>query len=138
MQYVILVCGVSGSGKTWVCEQLKDKFHYVPHDLHYKNHAQVMFEEGKKTQKPQITECPFGERVFRHDLIYKYNFTVLPYFVITPPDVVAKQYLEREGKPLPKAAYTRATSILDRAKDWKAPYGSSIEILEKLQKLELG
>ena len=32
MKTVYLVVGVPASGKSWVCEQLKDKFEYVHHD----------------------------------------------------------------------------------------------------------
>ena len=130
---VYLICGVSGSGKTWVCKQLADKYTYVPHDLHYKNQPFVIACNASP-DKPVITECPFAERVLRSE-IEKHDLEVTPFFVITPPDIVAKQYKDREGKELPKAAYTRATTIMNRAIEWEAFYGTAEQVLKKLQEL---
>lgn len=60
MQTVYLICGVPGSGKTWVCEHLKDKFNYIPHDEYLKDHARVICEAAKVVKRSIITECPFG------------------------------------------------------------------------------
>ncbi len=129
---VYLICGVSGSGKTWVCKQLTDKFEYIAHDDHYANHAFIVAEVSKKGTKPIITECPFGERPFRDQLV-GYGLEVKPYFVVESPDVIARQYLLREGKPISKSAYSRAGSIMNRVHEWMAPFGNSAEVLELLR-----
>lgn len=131
-QPVILVCGVSGSGKSWVCRQVADRFHYVAHDEHFKNHPEVIIDTCKKADKPVITESPFGERVLREQL-ERAGVRVIPYFVVEHPRVVQQRYLQREGKVLPKAALTRATTIIDRANEWNAPKGTSSEILNLLR-----
>lgn len=131
---VYLICGVSGSGKTWVCKQLTDKFTYVPHDEHYDNQASVVASKAS-LEKAIITECPFAERALRSEMMYKYNLDVIPMFVITDPDIVASQYLKREGKPVAKNVYTRASTIINRALEWKAFYGSSEQVLNKLREL---
>ena len=58
-----LICGVSGSGKTWVCKQLTNKYNYVPHDLNFANIYQAISIAAQKSKNPIITECPFGERI---------------------------------------------------------------------------
>lgn len=151
---VYLICGVSGAGKSWVCRQLKHAFHYLPHDKCWKHptkkpkegndprweegaestHIEEILKAVKIATNPILTECPFGERLVREQL-EKEGLTVIPYFVIEPPHVVQRRYFQRESKPLPKAAHTRASTIKDRAEEWKAPSGNSLEILQLLQAL---
>lgn len=132
MQPIYLICGVSGSGKSWVCRQLAEKFHYIPHDEYYDLHPEMILEEARKSKKPLITESPFGERLLKERLEAE-GMTVHPYFVIEKPEVVQKRYLEREKKELPKNALTRATTIVQRADEWKAPRGTSEQILTMLK-----
>lgn len=149
---IFLICGVPGSGKSWVCRQLSDKFKYVPHDRCWShhtlkpgdgidekwpagaisNHLETILEESSKNNKPLITEIPFGERKLRDDLEGR-GLEVKPFFVIEAPHIVASRYQQREGKPIPKNVHTRATSIIDRAKEWNAPHGTSGEILNLLK-----
>lgn len=131
MQPLYLVCGVPGSGKTWVCKQLSDKFYYVPHDQYYKNHALILTKVCATANKPVITECPFAERVLREDL-EKSGIKVIPYFVVEEPTLIAKRYEQREGKPFPKNNFTRASSIVTRAKEWQAYFGSSESVFNTL------
>ncbi len=133
MQPVYLICGVSGAGKTWLCRKLQNKFTYVPHDEHYQDQTWVVLEAAKG-DKPVITECPFAERILKNDM-EQVGLTVTPFFVVTPPDIVTAQYFAREGKQLPKGAYTRATTILNRAIEWEAFHGSSQEVFEKLSSM---
>lgn len=153
MQPVYLVCGVSGSGKSWVCRQLTDKFSYIPHDKCWSHptakpsegldpkwgppgsksiHADVVSLVAQKSGRPIITECPFAERQAKEELEAK-GLKVIPVFVIEDPSVVAKRYQTREGKPLPKSAFSRASSILDRAREWRAFHGTSSQVLEHLK-----
>ncbi len=134
MDTVYLICGVSGSGKSWVCRQLAEKFFYIPHD-NYKD-TLVTTCRHLKTDLPLITECPFGERLLREDF-ERHGFKVHPYFVIEAPELCAKRYQEREGKLIQASAYTRASTIIQRAIEWDAPYGTSSEVLImlKLKKL---
>lgn len=137
MRIVYLVCGVSGSGKTWVCEQVADKFHYVPHDMYPLSLAtECAYRADLYRDKAIITECPFAERVLRDTFIQR-QFIVHPYFVIEAPNTCAERYLKREGKPIQKAALTRASTIVDRAIEWGAPYGTAEEILEMLRAVKV-
>lgn len=152
-QPVYLVCGVPGSGKTWVCRQLKDKFTYVPHDQcwthptktpdHDKEnpewapgakstHVEEVVKAVRSSLRPIITESPFNERMLKEDLEKK-GVKVIPYFVIEEPETSRKRYEKREGKIYPKHFYSRAKSIGTRAKEWDAPHGTSDEVLEMLR-----
>lgn len=132
MAPVFLICGVSGAGKTWVCKQLTDKFHYIPHDDHFKDHLEVILKASKSQSKPILTEVPFAERLLKEKLEVE-GVDVVPYFVIESPWIVKKRYEEREKKRLPLAAWTRASTIKKRADEWAAVSGTSTEILIKLK-----
>lgn len=136
MQPLYLICGVSGSGKSWVCRQVADRFHYIPHDEHYQNFVEVIIKTCDVATKPVITECPFGERVVREELERR-SIRVIPYFVIELPEIIRLRYYAREKKPLSKAAFTRASSIKDRAREWGAPAGKSDQVLEMLKAIDL-
>lgn len=135
-QNVFLICGVQGSGKTWVCGQLKDKFEYVPHDEFFKDLVTVLFERSQIADKPMITECPFGERLIRSDL-EDHGLNVHPFFVVDSPEVIKARFEMRENKPFPRSAYTRSLSIVNRAMEWNAPYGPSDFIYQVLYNLDL-
>lgn len=132
MQPCYLICGVSGCGKTWVCKQLKDKFTYIPHDEHYNDFVPVIVRACLSSEKPVITECPFAERITKSSLEI-HGVEVIPYFVIEPTQKIMKRYYEREGKMPPQAAVTRASTIINRAIEWQAEFGTSDEVLEKLR-----
>jgi gluconate kinase len=163
MQKVIVVAGVSGSGKSWASRQVAGKFHYIPHDRCWvspgskgwdpkqtweatagdasryqpgakSNHAEVLIEAAKIAKKPIITECPFKERELRETLEAA-GIEVIPVFVVEPPNVVAERYEKREGKPIPKNVFTRAETIINRAHEWGAFFGNSNEVLAHLQKM---
>lgn len=126
-----LLCGVPGSGKTWVCRQLEDAFNWVPHDDHLDDLIPALVSALRQSDKPLITECPFAERHLREKLEY-HGFDVRPVFIVEDPETVRRRYFERERKPIGKASLTRAATILNRAKEWDAPYGTSAEVLKYL------
>lgn len=157
MKTIYLVIGVSGSGKSWILRQLADKFTYIPHDRCWEHpdakpdegldpkwgpkgskstHLKEISENAKKSEKPVITEVPFAERQLREDLEAQ-GFRVIPVFVVEDSDVVQKRYESREGKPIPKAALSRAKSIIERAREWRAFYGTSSEVLDHLKNLNV-
>jgi hypothetical protein len=132
---VIIICGVTASGKTWICEQLTNKFQYVPHDDHIKGNI-VKAIERMDNEKPIITECPFGETKLTEALKNR-GFITHPYFIIEPLNTLDIRYFNRTGKPLPKNQATRSKYLIDRALEWDCPHGSSEEILTMLQTLEI-
>ena len=130
---VYLVCGVPGSGKTWVCEQLRHKFNYVAHDDHLKDLVGAILRSSASSSAPTITECPFAEREMRIKLTM-HGFQVRPIFIVEDPDTVRSRYMAREGREPHRGALTRADSIGARAREWQAPYGTSTEMLAYLLK----
>lgn len=128
---VYLLCGVPGSGKSWVARQLVSKFHYVSHDAYYSAHADAVMKAAETATKPILADCPFGERVLRERLEAA-KLRVIPYFIVEAPNVVKSRYEARTRKPCPQNVITRATSIKERALEWKAPTGTSAEILSQL------
>lgn len=154
MKPVYLVVGVPGSGKSWACRQVEDKFTYVPHDLCWTHptaspefnkidpdwgppgsesiHLEVLLKMSVMSSKPIITEVPFAERPLR-EALEKKGIQVIPIFVIEDPEIVAQRYEQREGKPLPKSAFSRASSIIDRAREWGGFHGTSKQVLEHLR-----
>lgn len=162
---IYLVCGVSGCGKSWAARQAADRFRYIPHDRCWVSpghpswdpaqvwaadlgdesryqkgakscHLEVLVAASKIADKPLLTECPFAERVLREELEGA-GLEVIPVFVIEAPSVVSRRYRAREGKPIPQAALTRATSIRGRANEWKAFSGTSDEVLKFLREVPL-
>ncbi len=136
-QAVILLCGVPGSGKTWVMKQLPARYQLVHHDDyigHAQAHLAAAVNEAAKGPKPVVADCPFAERAFR-EALEAHGLEVYPFFVVEPPDVVAQRYMAREGKPAAKATLTRAVTIADRAREWAAPMGSADETLRHLLEL---
>ena len=153
---VYLVVGVPGAGKSWVCRQLGDKFNYIPHDRCWSHptekpdagldpkwckgskstHIETLVKEAKSSEKPLLTEVPFGERKVKEDLEAK-GLRVKTIFVIEDPKVVSSRYEAREGKPLYKGAVTRASTIKDRAREWNSFAGTSSEVLKHLQDLNI-
>lgn len=160
-----LVCGVSGSGKSWASRQVAHKFHYIPHDRCWvhptkpswnpatvwaadlgdesryfpgakSNHLEVLIAAAKVAEKPLLTECPFAERILREGL-EQAGLTVIPIFVIEEPRIVSRRYFQREKKEIPKAALTRARSIVDRAREWRAFSGTSDQVLDHLKGIPL-
>lgn len=129
---IYLVCGVPGSGKTWVCDQLKSKFEFIPHDDHKTGAYLFKALKSAASNKPLLTDCPYAERELKESL-EKAGFTVHPYFVIESLETVSTRFKAREKRDLPKAFATRVGSIEKRVKEWKAKSGTSEEVLKMLK-----
>lgn len=137
MAKIYLVCGVPGSGKTWVCEQLRDKFEYVHHDgyIHLKapgSYLRAILDAAEWSSKPLLIEAPFSISNTK-DPLEKAGHEVIPVFIEETDQVLSSRYLAREGKPIPKQHITRKRTYLDRAKTWGSFYGTSEEVLSWLK-----
>jgi len=131
---VYLICGVPGSGKSWVCNQVKDQFTYIEHDKapSTKMLARTAANKAQESTKPLLIDCPFNETEVRHALKVL-GLQVTPVFIVEHPDKVNAQYSKREGKPTPANVLTRASSIANKAHEWNALSGTSKQILEYLK-----
>lgn len=137
MQEVFLVVGVPGSGKSWVCEQLTQRFEYVKHDEHINSGALVpMTITAALGDKPVLLDCPFGERLLRGSLEAA-GLKVEPFFIVEPTEVVQARYMAQRGKELPKASVTRSVTIQNRAIEWGARHGTADEVLRMLSEIPI-
>lgn len=135
-----MVCGVSGSGKTWVCSQLINQYHYMEHDRYLKiaDFVDAIVWAAAGTDKPAVIDCPYNETELRKQLEAR-GLIVRTYFINEPLAVIQQRYLARENKPLPNAAAGRVKNIAKKADKWNAPSGTAEQILEILrQEVERG
>lgn len=133
MKKVYLVCGVPGSGKSWVCEQLLNRFDYVRHDDYIQgDYTKGIVYAAKRAEKPVLGDCPFGERVLVQEL-EKHGLEVTPLFIVEDPQLIKKRYEARDKKPFPPQHLTRAISIKNRAREWQAFSGKPEEVLAYLK-----
>lgn len=133
---VYLLCGVPGSGKSWVASQILDRFYYIPHDI-FDGHGLVhlAYEESRKSKKPILIDCPFNERRLRAELEAK-GLTVVPVFIVEPPRVIRERYFKRENKMPAQNILTRAETILEKVREWRAHAGTSDQILAYLKAVD--
>lgn len=136
-QPIYLVIGVPGSGKSWCCEQLTDKFEYVHHDgfIYLKQpgaYLRAVLEKAAVATKPLLIEAPFSVSETVGPLEAA-GYTVKQIFIIEPPEVVSMRYLKREGKYIPKGHLTRMNTYAERAKAFGTFAGPSTNVLEFLK-----
>lgn len=137
MQKVYLVCGVPGSGKTWVCSQLEDKFQYVRNDDHIGgDYPKEVYRAARSSEKPILADCPFGERHVRK-LMAELGLEVEPLFIVEKPALIKERYEARDLKPIPQQHITRAINMKARAEEWDAVFGTCQEILAHLREVAL-
>lgn len=135
---IYLVIGVPCAGKSWVCDQLKDRFHYVPHDARLghaskpSSYVKEIVAAAKAADKPLLAEAPFSISQIKGPL-EKRGFAVTPVFISETGATVATRYYRREGRKIPRGHLTRMKTYLARADEWGAFKGTSAEVLEFLR-----
>lgn len=136
MNKIYLICGVPGSGKTWVLDQLKEDHKTIHYDRHFNtpraDYANKLLDASKLG--PVIADCPLGISEIVNYL-YDNGGEVTPLFIVEKPDVVTSRYFKREGKSIPKQHLGRIDTIKRRAKEYSAFSGTSKEVLEHLRGL---
>lgn len=136
---IYMVVGSPGSGKTWVCDQLKDKFHLIHHDgfIHLKapgSYVKGILDEAPKSTKPVLIEAPFSISKTKEPLEAA-GYKVIPVFIVEEDSVHRKRYAARELKNIPQGHLTRTQTYLQRAKDGKHFYGTSEQVLKHLKEI---
>jgi len=134
-----LVVGAPGSGKTWVCNQLENKFHLIHHDgyIYLKQpgaYVQAILTLAPTIDRPILIEAPFSISQTVEPLEKK-GYKIHPVFIVEPSAVHADRYQKREGKPIPQGHLTRTQTYLQRAKDGRHFYGTAEQVLKHLQEL---
>lgn len=138
MKQAYMVVGCPGSGKSWVCDQLKDQFEYVHHDLyigmHGDRYVHAIVEASKSAKKPLLIEAPFSISAIAEPLEKK-GFKITKVFIQEKPDVIAERYRAREKKEIPRGHLTRQKTYAERAKVTKSFQGTSTQVYEYLKKV---
>ena len=153
MARVVLVCGVQGSGKSWVCRQLTKDYVYIPHDRCWSHptakpstgldpkwgppgsvstHLTELLKAAGRGGKAVLTEAPFGETRLR-DALTAAGVRVEAVFIAESPATLARRLQEREGRELSRDVLARAARIHEKASRWGAFAGTSDEVLRYLR-----
>lgn len=134
MNRVFMVIGCPGSGKSWVMNQLTDKFHLVLHDQFLgKVYLSEIAKQSKIATRPLLIETPFSISQIK-DPLEQCGFQITPVFIQEHPQVIMQRYLAREGRAIPPGHLTRQQTYRDRALMWGAFMGTSSEVLEHLRR----
>lgn len=137
---IFMVVGVPGSGKTWVCAHLVDKFNYIHHDLYISKqlpkgaYVRAIMEAAKTSEKPLLIEAPFSISEIKDPLEYA-GFKVTPLVIVEDVSVLKSRYEGRDKKPIPQGHITRMKTYADRAREFGWFSGASEEVLSKLRSL---
>lgn len=135
MKQVYMVVGCPGSGKSWVCERVRDHFTYIPHDAHIGgNYVREIKRQAETATKPLLIETPFSMSIVE-DPLKMAGFRVECIFIQEAPGVIEERYKAREGKPLPEAHLTRQRTYKARAIERNAFQGTSERVLGYLMHL---
>lgn len=128
-QKVYLICGVSGSGKSWICEQLKDKFSYISYDNNKKaSHLDLI----READKPVLYDLSVNVSTFINR--NKDEFDITPIFVMGDFLTVKSQLVSRGGK-VTKSLYRRWKIMKSRYNKYGTFIGSSNEVFKYLKAL---
>lgn len=150
MKPIYLLCGVPGSGKTWIARQLTEKFDWVPHDdfevdqywkalIRAAKHISSRSNEGK----PVLGEAPFRISILIEQLRGN-GAEVKPYFILEDEKVIRTRYETRERnnprlekRKIPAQHLRRIPVVRERAHFMGIASGTSDQILKILGDLEL-
>jgi hypothetical protein len=138
---IYLVVGAPGSGKTWVTNQLKEKFHLIHHDgyIYLKEPGAYVREVLKQAKNyngkvPLLIEAPFSVRQ-TVEPIEQAGFKVVPVFITEDAKTHSDRYRARENKEIPKGHLTRTETYKARAEEGGHFHGTSAEVLDHLNNL---
>ena len=135
MQPIHLICGVPGSGKTWVAKQCTDKYEWVPHDDHaVAEYYKALIQLAKWGDKPVLGEAPFRVSVLV-DQLKALGAYVEEHWIIEPLDVTKQRYEQRMSKPFPKQHYSNLMRYEEHTRGHRYR-GTSEEVLKNLRNYE--
>ena len=123
---VYLVCGASGSGKSWVCNQLAQHMQYVNYDQTPKKIAR---EALKKATKPSLYDPPVGISTF---IKYNKDDLDIKLLIILGDFITVKDQLVKRGGKVTTGLYRRwkRMNVLKKRAIFS---GSSSEVLNYLK-----
>jgi len=130
---IYIVSGISGAGKSWVCNQLKDKFNYISYD-----------ENNKKDHLDLLKSSPI-DKITLYDLNIKTSTFIrnnhkdfnIHMVVILGDFLKVKEQLVSRGGSVTVGTYRRWNIMQKRAEEYGDFSGSSSEVLKYLKKLDI-
>lgn len=131
---VFAVVGCPGSGKTWVCEKLRDKFKYIAHDDHISpgaNYVNAILSKVAESS-PILIEIPFSISQIKEPL-ERAGVRLTTLFILEDDRVISDRYFKRTGKSIPKGHLTRQRTYAQRAIESNSFTGTAHEVLEHLK-----
>lgn len=134
MKTVYLIVGVPGSGKSTICQNLADKFTYVPHDDYNERIYPSILLTNTTSEKPVLGEIPFGLSKIQESL-EEQDVKVIPVFLFESEATLLDRWKAR-GLSNPstiKGHLTRQRTYRERAEQLGAFAGSSDQVLLYLQ-----
>lgn len=135
-QTVYMIVGCPGAGKTWITNQIKDKFTFLHHDLYIgmagDTYLRDIYKALETSTKPLLIEAPFSISQYK-DPLERNGIKVIPVFIIEEESVLKERYRNREKKEIPKGHITRQQTYAKRCAEWGAFRGTSSEVLEHLK-----
>lgn len=129
---IYLLVGVPSSGKTWVCNQIKANYNFIPHDDYLKGGYIEAIVKEIPSDKPLLIEAPFSISQTTTPL-EAVGHKVTQVFIIEPEDTLKERYMAREGRNIPPQHMTRQKTYLKRAIEGGHFYGTSSQVLEHLR-----
>lgn len=136
MRRVYAVIGCPGSGKTWICDQVKENFNFVHHDLYIGmaegRYVEAILEAAPKSDRPLLIEIPFSINTITTPL-RDAGFEIVHLIIQEPPLTIAGRYYNREKKKIPQGHLTRMNTYNARALENGWLRGSTEHILEILK-----
>lgn len=135
MKPIFILFGAPGSGKTWIMNQLGDKFTCLPHDsfLNSKiSYEHLLAAAARTSSAPILADSPFKVNSMIDEL-RTLGAEVRPYFILEPESTVRARYRAREGKSIPAGHITRISSLAAKAQELNAPRGTSEQVLALLR-----
>lgn len=135
MKPIYILFGAPGSGKTWVMNQLSDKFNCLPHDRFLNSrvsYERLLVAAAQTSSAPILADSPFKVNSMIDEL-RGLGAEVRPYFILESEATIRARYQAREGKPIPVGHITRISSLTAKAKELIAPSGTSEQVLALLK-----
>lgn len=123
-----MVIGVSGSGKSWVCSQLTDKFNYIAYDKHKK--SEIVDTLLSNADKPLLYDPVIGISTFINRNTDKFDIRVA---AIVEDFITVKDRLIKRGGKLTKSIYNRYNVIKRRSDKYADFTGDSKKVLDWLK-----
>jgi hypothetical protein len=128
---LFIVFGCSGSGKTWLTNQLTEKFHVVHYDLTPKSKLLEVLH-SQPTDKPILLDLPIKISTFiKH---HSSEFDIRCVAVMGDFLQVKTQILQRGGK-ITCTLYRRWKQIQKRADKYAEFTGDSQQVLDYLRQI---